>query len=422
MKKAIALVLLFFAVKVYADDTARLQAMLDAGKVTLPANHAPYTITSINLTHSLNANGNVIRCLTDDQGIVMTKTGVKLSNAEIVGLDDTTNPSGASGIQLNGDRDTVDHVYIHKFPAYGIIGGDGNRPVITNNKIADIGYMGIFLFSTHHSIRGGIVASNTFDRSMLNPNTVTEGDIMLRGTPSFASSGWKVYRNTMLMPIAPKDLTAMCMELRNTPYSQVYDNTFIGGTIGVSIVRNNFVTVYNNKCMKQREEGIEVCDSENTMVRDNIITDQLNMGIMVDGFAPLGNKFDTLLNNTISRCNGYGIQLFKDTYNTHIRNCTITTKSKAINIQGAHTVTVQDCILTGNGYGSTAIFLDNSKGKITMKGGSMKGFERKLFIYTNKQVKTDDILIDGVKGSDNMGESDKNLSGGGEIGSNIRIK
>ncbi len=62
MKKIFLLILLFFANKLYADDTAELQAMINAGNTTLPAHHAPYTITSLNLANSLNANGNVINC------------------------------------------------------------------------------------------------------------------------------------------------------------------------------------------------------------------------------------------------------------------------------------------------------------------------------------------------------------------------
>jgi len=423
MKKLLTLIILLLAAKVYADDTLELQAMIDAGNVKLPAHHAPYSITRLVLKHSLNANGNAFRCiLPDGEGFIMKKRGIKLSNAEIYGGDDFTNPSGASGVQLNGDHDTVENVYIHKFSAYAIIGGNGNNSVVRNCKFADIGYSCMFLVTSTHPVKGGIVAGNTFDQSMMNPGTIPQPALMLRGSKINTSAGWKVYNNTFIMPFSPKELSAECFELRYAPYSEIHHNTCTGGTIGISVVRNDFVKTYSNKCYKQHEEGIEYADSNNGMIRDNIISDQEGLGVLIDGFAPLGCRFDTLLNNNISKCKGFGIQLYKDTYDTHIRNCNITTKNKAINIQGAHGVTIQDCTLSGSGYGSTAIFLDNSQGKVTMKGGSMNGFEHKLFIYANKQVKTDDVVIDGVRGNNNIKESDKSVSGGAVVGANIRIK
>src|SRR6185312_9001544 len=136
MKKALILLLSLFAVKVYADDTADLQAMINQGNVTLPANHAPYSITSVRLTHSLNLNGNTINCtLNVGPAFTMRSPGVKLSNGEVVGMSDATSPSGSSALEMNGDNDTVDRVYIHKFMSYAIYGGDGNAPVVVNSKL-----------------------------------------------------------------------------------------------------------------------------------------------------------------------------------------------------------------------------------------------------------------------------------------------
>lgn len=423
MKKLLTLIILFLAAKVYADDTLQLQAMIDAGNVKLPAHHAPYSITRLILKHSLNANGNVFRCiLPDGEGFIMKKRGIKLSNAEIYGMDDSSNASGASGVQLNGDHDTVENVYIHKFSAYAIVGGNGNNSVVRNCKFANIGYSCMLMVTSTHPVKGGIVSGNTFDQSMMNPAIIPQPALILRGSKVNASAGWQVYNNTFMMPFSPKELSAECFELRGAPYSVIHHNTCTGGTIGISVVQNDFVQTYANKCFKQREEGIEYADSNNGMIRDNLISDQDNLGIMVDGFAPLGCRFDTLHNNTISKCRGIGIQLYKDTYDTFISNCTISAKTKAINIQRAHGVTLLNCNFTGNGYGSTALFLDNSKGKVTVKGGSMSGFEHKLFIYANKQVKTDDVVIDGVRGNNNIKESDKNISGGAAVGANIRVK
>ena len=422
MKKIIILILLFFANKLYADDTAALQAMINAGNTTLPAHHAPYTITSLNLVNSLNANGNVINCtLTVGSAIVMNSPRVKLTNAELVGLDDSENPNGSSGVHINADNDTVTHVYIHKFTAYGIIGGWGNVPVMTYNRITDIGYIGLFYISDKRSIKGGTVAFDTIDRSMLNAQTMTQGALFLRGSKEYTSPGWTVHHNLLIMPFLPKNISPECYEHRFAPNSQIYDNTCIGGSIGISVVVSDFVSTNHNKCSKQNLEGIEYASSSHGMISDNTITDQAKLGVLFDGFAPTLCQYDTLLNNKIIG-KDMGIQLYKDTYDTYISNCTINADSKAINIQGAHGVTLQNCKLSGNTKGATALFLDNSAGKVAMHGGTMTGFHRKFYIYATKPMVTDDVLIDGVKSTNVDADYDKNLSGGATAGNNIKVK
>ncbi len=424
MKKIIILILLLFANKLNADDTEQLQAMIDAGNAILPAHHAPYTITRLKLSHSLNANGNVINCLLPGGGaIIMNTPGVKLSNVELVGQSDITNPTGAWGVEVNADGDTVTHSYIHKFPAYGILGGDGSFPIITHNKITDIGYVGVFFVSGKHDIQGGTVAYDTIDRSMLDAQTVTQGALFLRGGKNHFSPGWKVHHNMLIMPFLPKDITSECFELRSAAHSLIYDNVCIGGSIGISVVRNDFVRTYRNKLTKQKEEAIEYADSGNGMIKDNTISDQAGLGVIIDGFAPMGCSNDTLINDNISKCKNHGIQLYKDTHDIYIRDCDISTGTKAINIQGAYGVKLENCHLHGDGSnGSVGLFFDNSKGKVTMRGGSMDGFGHKFYIYTNKAVTTDEILLDKVKDKNNAAEYDKNVSGGGTAGSNIRIK
>ncbi|MFI5161680.1 MAG: right-handed parallel beta-helix repeat-containing protein [Sphingobacteriales bacterium] len=423
MKKIFLFIALLLGNKLYADDTAALQAMIDAGNTVLPTHHAPYSITRLRLSHNLNANGNTFNCtLAVGRAIVMDKPGVKFSNAELVGMDDSTNPDGTSGVYINADNDTVTHVYIHKFTAYGIIGGWGNVPVVTFNRICDIGYVGFFYISDKRSIKGGTVAFDTIDRSMLSAETVTQGALLLRGSKEFTSTGWKVHHNLFMMPYLPKDITSECFELRFAPNSQIYNNNCNGGSIGISVVRNDFVRTYHNKCTRQKEEGIEYADSNNGLIKDNTITEQAGLGVLIDGFPPVGCQFDTLLNNTIQGCKSFGIQLYKDTHDILISNCTISTSSKAIYLQAAYGVNIRNCRLTGTGGGTVAVFLDNSVGKVSMKGGSLNGFGHKFFVYGNKGVVSDDISTEGVKVTGKMSDIDNSLSGGAAMGTNIRVK
>jgi|GEM_PF-1878549 len=424
IKKIIFLFLILIAAKSRADDTADLQSLLNKGNVTLPAGHAPYNITRINLFHSLNLNGNTIICnVKQYASILMHTKGIKLSNGEVVGLSDQIDPSGSSAVELNGDNDTVDHVYIHKFMAYAIIGGDGNYPIVTNNKLVDIGYSCMFIVSNKYSIHGGLVANNLFDRAMLDPQTVTECALMLRGGVNLSSSGWSVHDNVFKMPLSPKDITSECFEHRRAPNSVIYNNTCIGGSIGISIVNADHVQTYQNKCSQQHEEGIEYANSSFGLIKDNVITDQLGHGILLDGFAPLACQHDTLVNNTIARCNDHAVELFKDVFNILFSRCNISAQHKtAIYLQGAHDIQINDCKLSGNGYGTNAVFLDNSIGNVRVKGGSISGFHHKLYIYGSKSVTADNVHFDSVKSANNIVDADKYLSNGAAIGSNIQLK
>lgn len=221
----------------------------------------------------------------------------------------------------------------------------------------------------------------------------------------------------------PKDITSECFELRSAAHSLIHNNVCIGGSIGISVVTSDYVHTDQNNCTKQKEEGIEYADCNNGMIKSNTITDQAGLGVLIDGFAPMECSYDTLLNDNISKCKNHGIQLYKDTHDIYIKDCDISTGTKAINIQGAYGVKLENCRLHGDGSsGSVGLFFDNSRGKVTMHGGSMDGFGHKFYIYTNKAVTTDEILLDKVKDKNNASEFDKTLSGGGSAGSNIRVK
>jgi parallel beta-helix repeat protein len=222
------------------------------------------------------------------------------------------------------------------------------------------------------------------------------------------------------MPFLPKDITSECFELRYAPNSRIYNNTCIGGSIGISVVANDYVRTWRNQCSKQKEEGIEYANSNNGMIKDNTIFDQASLGILIDGFAPSSCAYDTLLNNKISG-KTMGVQLYKDTHDIYIRDCDISATSKVINIQGAHDVMVHNCHLSGSGGTPVALFLDNSPGNVTMKGGTMTNVSHKFFIYGTKQIVTDNILLDGVKVSGGR-DFDQRLSGGASAGTNIKVK
>ena len=262
MIKKLLIILCFFlaSLQVKADDTSLIQGLVNAGNTVLP--FRAYIISSaITLPHNLDCNGSPITYNnTTGHAFTMSTAGVKISNGSLTGLSDVENSSGSGGISITADNCTVDHMTISTFTGVGILGGNANNETVTNNTVNDIGYIGIFLIS-NVAINGGTVAFNTIDRSMLAPTAPSQGAMLIRGAVGQLSNGWSVHDNVIKMPINPMLLAAEFYEHRYSNFCNIYHNTFIGGTIGASIVECTGIRTYYNDCSKQRDEAIEYANS-----------------------------------------------------------------------------------------------------------------------------------------------------------------
>src|ERR1700744_2036291 len=90
-----------------ADDTAALQAKLNAGNVTLTAG-ATYSITGLTVTHAFNLNQAILK-MTSATGtaIKLAAPGASITNGVLVGTWNCTTPcnpnGGALGIRIMAD-------------------------------------------------------------------------------------------------------------------------------------------------------------------------------------------------------------------------------------------------------------------------------------------------------------------------------
>jgi hypothetical protein len=403
------------------DNTAALQQLINAGNVVLPKGHAPYTITSLTLVHSLNLNGNTINCISQGSAINMSYPNVSCSNGTLAGISDLDDPSGAAGIYMTANHDSVSHMYIHNFPAYGIVGGDGNAPVVANSKISEIGYMGIFFDSENHNIFGGIIAADTVDQSMMSAATIAESAMNIRGSSTCASSQWSVHNNRLIMPYLPLNWNAECFELRYAPHSVVDQNICIGGSIGISVVRTNYAKTTNNVFTNQNIEALEYADSNHGYMGSNNISSQV-VGVLLDGAN--GCNADTLSNNVIWGCASYCMQFYFGTHAIFISggSMTMSAPSNALYLQGAHGITLNNVSFVGGGIGTVPIVFDTSAGNLTMNGGSISGFTQyTLYIYSLVATTTNNIYLKGVTFSKTPKSIGKYLKNNATVGTNISL-
>jgi len=417
MRKILTIFYLLITAFAKADDTATVQAAVSTGSIT----HGSYTISSaITLNHSFNLNGSTINyTASTGRAFLFTAANIKLYNGKIIGPNDTSNPSGSSGITFQTyDHDTVANIQITTFPGYGMVGNNGNSPVITDCKIMDTGYIGLYYNNTANSITGGELARDTIDRTALPASTVTEGALMLRGTTTYPATGWYVHDCRLIMPTSPTDITAECMETRYTPSARFNNVFYSGGSIGASIANSNYVRVTNSTMTGQNQEGLEIYNSQNGFSGNLTINGQLNDGILFDG-SP-ASAIDTLYNVSVNGANRYCIYFYNGVNTIFINACNFTSTSAnySLNVQQAYNLTFLNTNLNGNGIGTYAFEFATSVGGVDMTGGSITNFTgRFAAAYSVTPIVVDNIFLRGVTRSGVT--MSINNSGSATLGTNI---
>ncbi|MFI5161019.1 MAG: hypothetical protein ACHQHN_07055 [Sphingobacteriales bacterium] len=426
MKKFILFSLLLIAGKVYADDTATLQALVTAGNTTLPAGHAAYHITSITLSHSLNANGDTIFC-TAASGVefTMNTASVKLSNGIFIGPTDVYNSTGPACVGVSKDHDTITNCTIKTFPLYGITASGGNFQVYTNNTISDTAYIGQF-YDPSANTTGGIISGNTYDRSMLSASTITQPDLIIQTTSSsFKTRGWTISNNTFKMPSNPTDFTAAGFELRYCPRCTVSSSICQGGSIGESIVASDSVKTLGGTFTGQNNEALEYASSSYGNITNTNISSQLGKGIIFDGSPGPVSHDDTVYNAIISGCASNAALVSVSCYNIFFLSCSFTetaTNVDAVYIQKGTNIGFCVCTFSGGSSGRNAVMLDNSTGTIDMCSGTVSNFTGHVFnVFANTAIVINNILMQNATVSGTTLGLGSTLSGGASLGSNIQV-
>lgn len=417
LKKLLTIFFLFISYFAFADDTATVQAAISAGSIT----HGTYNISSpgITVSHNFNGNGSTFNYTSSTgSAFIMSSTGKKLSNCILVGPGDASNPSGVKGVHITADNDTLTLMKISAFTAYGVESDNVNSPVVTYSNISDIGYVGMAFNSTSSAVHGGKLFSDTIDRSAISAGTITQAGLQIRGAPGYISRRWSVSYLRIIMPTSPTDITAECYEHRYGDTSTIDHMTCIGGSIGVSVVRNNFVRVTNSTLTGQSQEGIEYADSNNGYAGGNSISGQLQDGYLGDGGT--GAITDTLYNNTINGCARYPVYLHTGSNSIFMsaNNITSTSAFASIRLLGAYGVTEVNDTLLGSSTGSYAVLFDTSTGSFSSTGSTYSNFTTKLVDIVGVAT-TDNISFRcAVTTGTTVGY---NISGGATAGSNISL-
>jgi hypothetical protein len=371
------------------DNTAALQALLNAGPVTLPANNT-YYVTGLNVLYNFDLNGSTINYMPSTGFCLrVTAPGVTITNGMVIGPWDYTtpnNPSGNGGIASSYDDTVISVITVSQFSGYGI-NQTGNNPTCTHCTITKTGYVGYFFNSGASNTTGGEFSYNVIDRSMLSSSWatgITQGAALIRGSGGGAqiATAWNIHHNQFFMPSNPVDDTAECIEVRFLTNSNIYNNTFTGGSIGLSIVGNSTHCInYNNTYIGQNNEALEIGSSNNTSY-NNTISNQIGLGILFDGTT----SNNTLASTTIAGCGNHAIQIVAGVTNIAISTTTISigANGKAgVYYHGSSTgMSITDSTIDGTGRTSTTgVFFDTSIGGFTMTRGNITNCSNMVTVY-----------------------------------------
>ncbi|HTI59432.1 right-handed parallel beta-helix repeat-containing protein [Mucilaginibacter sp.] len=425
---ALILTALVSALNSYADDTATLQAKLTAGNLTLTAG-ATYNVTGLTVTHALNMNGATINMTaTSGAGIRISAAGASVTNGTVKGTWDYTTAGSANGVigmRILADNCTITNVHVTQFAGYGILVGAFNKPTVTGCTLDKIGYIAFYFDAETAVTTGGIFDKNVVDRSMLSPSTVQQIAVGIRGStnnPAITTSGWDISNNTIKMPVNPANWAAECVEIRYCNNSTMHKNTIIGGSIGISIVRSSGTLATVNSFSNAQLEALEFADCTGCRSKGNIITSSSGVGILIDGAN--GCNGIECLNDVISGCAEECIHSYNSSQNIKITGCTLTTTTKAVNLQGTNIVTISNTTFKGNGVATLAIMLDSCPGNLILSGGTVANFTKCAIAISNTKagLVTNNVQMSGVILTSTPSGVASYTQNGASIGSNIVVQ
>jgi parallel beta-helix repeat protein len=423
------LTILLSPLRSYADDTAALQALLNAGPVTLPSGHT-YNVTGLTVNFNLNMNGDVIN-FTPLTGAAMRlqKPNITLSNGTIKG---TWVPTGSvtsaySGIGIFGSNTTITNMVIENIQGYGIVcSGALNGLVITNNHIINTSFIAFYFDAESAVTTGGTFSGNTIDKSAIPIANAHQLAVGIRGssTNGTVTTGWTIANNVIKMPVPlagqAVDATAECMELRYITNTTVSGNTLSGGSMGVSIIETSGMKMIGNKFSGSSLQAAELGDAKGMVCQNNVVTSCLGVGYLFDG--SVGSNGVTMTNDNISGTKNACIETTKGTQNLTLTGCTLTAGagSPSMNLQATNAVSLVNTTLKG---GMEAILLDTCPGNLTVNGGTISNFTKCVVYISNSSSScvTNNVTMTNVTVSGVPAALGTYLSNGGTIGKAITL-
>ena len=400
-----------------ADDTASIQTALNSANVTLAPGYGTYYVSSLNLNHNLNLNGNKIACSNSSGGCIIFPTGVKkkkLSNGEVYGASDVYNASGSSGIRFNSDSDTVANVKVHRFTYAGIHAPFVSGVVILNSKIYDV-YYPVFIINDSAPSYGHVLVSDTLDNTQLA--TSVQPQLIIRGGVGDTVYNAVVTKCVFYARLNPTQNTCQGTEWRYTKRGVIDGCIFTGGAIGASIVRSDQMTVSNSVFQQQNNEAVELATTVRSTVIQNTIGSQVKIGIRCDYSATQ----NIIVNNRISGCPSpnYSVSFEVDSHDNALIGNIISSNYRAIGMLGVHGIKLYNNTFYG---GQFAVYVVNSTGDLKIVGGTINNeSNRAVGIYNNTGNKTDYIYMAGVTLSGTASGLNTVFANGSTLGTNVKV-
>ncbi len=323
------------------DSLAIHKSIVSSTNKILNFTNGTYYFGTQNVTNkvSINVEGNAIlkqATIADSGGYFFkfTANGSSLRGNGVIDLNKSafTSVTGyMNGILIQADSCEVEGITIKNLPNKGITIYEGNANKISNVKIKDGIYYGIYLdknssgntiescnISADFSARATMLFAGT---SAYYTGIYTNGDT---GTPNEATNkNNKIINNTIRMisysqlqrlssssADSAKTVKEHGIEVRLSPNTIITGNHIFGGEMSISAgIGSNHSTISYNDCLYAYECGIELPDVAYTSVSTNTIvgdsTGLVLRGVSDDG-APIAlytqfNGDNVLTGNTIKR-------------------------------------------------------------------------------------------------------------------------
>jgi hypothetical protein len=380
------------------EDTYSITQAIQANKYgAIHITKGTYIVDKINLPDS-------VTIILDEGSIIQKKAGtagaifyINGSNIQIKGsgvLDgNRTNVISSTGIcisaNLNSFHDLkIDGITIQNTKGqggYGIYLEDISNVTITNTKILNTEYIGMFIRSVDVPVLGNE------DLGMPQGQVLTTG-------------------------------SGLCIEFfGNVANSVCSNNTTVGGSMGISFSKTFKSTCSNNSIFNPTYYGIEQSATLNTSVTGNIIDGQ---GLAQFGINCNSNAQKvTITSNSVYNCTLRSIQ--SNTCSTIIisSNCieSSTQGNYGIDLVKSSEIVITGNILKGNTISAKAIMI-NTSGKVIITNNYLEGWTdvTGIHLYANTAYLIDNIVFSNNQCFGTNRGLFTSVSNGATVGVNVK--
>jgi parallel beta-helix repeat protein len=405
-----------------ADDTAAIQAALDAGAgkvVFVPA--GTYKVSGLQLrtatTLNLDAQARIVLAPASNGTLLkVSAKGAIVSGSGTLDGNRASQTNGA-GIVVAAGGVSIRDVHVINTVTYGIYAANVDSLDISGVSVSGTGYIGIFAEATTGTLSNLVIENSRVDRTSEGTSIIEGGIKVHRSGSSAVVSGVTIRGNTVVMPQGPSDQTAIAIETwGGVQAAIIQNNSTSGGSIGVSLDRSNGGSVTGNTVSGASMYGIELASSANATASSNVVQcgGYTPRGIVLDNS---GSTDDTVSGNTISGCTSLSVQLNPGSDRAVVSGNQISQNhGYAIDIIQSTGVSLTNNAADGTGGAAKAVMVDTSSGT-TITGNRFSNFtENGVLLYASSLFVVTQVTITNNTFSHTNVAYGTQLSGGATLG------